>query len=116
MTLAPLGLKLRLDSQGERDAHAGKIQGLHGAEHRTTLEAANPRLRELAAKFGFMEGIAPVSVATDGTVSAAVTDGSAGSSLAPSMLRLHLTFEGDRDKPPKVVVKRMPSARSPRLK
>lgn len=86
------------------------MQGLSQPEQRAALEAAHPRLQELAAKFGSMAGIAPASVASNGAMSAAVTDGSAGSSLAASMLRLRLTVGGDGGKPFKVVAKRLPSA------
>ena len=86
------------------------MQGLGTPEQQSALEVANPRFSELAAKFGSMAGIAPANVSASGDVSAAVTNGSAGSSLASSMLRLRLKYSTDAALPAKVISKRVPSA------
>ena len=68
---------------------------------RAAVERANPRLAELAAKYGMMAGLTPGGGPAMQTAS--------GAALGSSMLRLSVTFSA-ADGRTKTVTKRLPSA------
>lgn len=76
------------------------------------MEAANPRLAELTAKYGAMEGIAPAAGApgSSGTGAGRHSGAAPGSSLASAMLRLRLMHNSGEGRPPKLLTKKVPRA------
>ena len=79
---------------------SGDLESLADSGARTTLERANPRLPELAAKYGMMAGVMPSST---------TRSSAGGMPLGSTMLRLSVTFRM-ADGQAKTVTKRLPGA------
>ena len=97
---------VRIREHARLNVHgSGDLAALADGQQRAALEGSNPRLPDLAEKYGMMAGLTP----STGIATAGSGGPGGGTALASTMLRLKLTLSGS-DGGPKTVTKRLPSA------